>query len=50
MANNKKNEMVEIAKQVLKPSKYDGTRQILEDLKVNPEPGYAVKRRKTITI
>ena len=44
--------MVHIAKKVFKPSVYDDTRHILENLRAIPEPGgslsvsnYAMKRR-----
>ena len=54
MTTTYKNEMVKMAKKVLKPSVYDDTRHILENLRAIPEPGgslsvsyYAVKRRQT---
>jgi hypothetical protein len=39
MTTNYKNEMVQLAKKVLKPKVYEDTRHILESLRMIPEPG-----------
>ena len=39
MINNYKYQMIKMAKKVLKPSVYDDTSDILESLRVIPEPG-----------